>query len=247
MSVVNLIENKSIWKTELGWSRKCPNCNSIIEHKGENSKYHSSKSFQKNIVCKSCSIIGRKHTDEWKHNMSIRMTGENHPQFKKHPTEDTLKKMSESHTGKSGYWKNKSLLESTKVKLSLLNKGKKLNDDTKEKIRIARCNQIKILGGGPMYNPKACEFIDKLNKEKGWNLQHAMNGGEVIISGYYVDGYDKERNIIFEYDEPHHKWNYKKQKEQIRQERIMNKINPSLFIRYDEKNNMLLDVTKKEK
>lgn len=29
------------------------------------------------------------------------------------------------------------------------------------------------------YSEKACKFIDKLNEERGWNLQHALNGGEI--------------------------------------------------------------------
>ena len=29
-------------------------------------------------------------------------------------------------------------------------------------------------------------------------------GGEIQLYGYFVDGYDKERNIIFEYDEKKH-------------------------------------------
>ena len=32
-------------------------------------------------------------------------------------------------------------------------------------------------------------------------MQHALNGGEVRIGNYWVDGYDKENKIIFEYDE----------------------------------------------
>jgi hypothetical protein len=33
-----------------------------------------------------------------------------------------------------------------------------------------------------------------------------MNGGEFYIEklGFWVDGYDKENNIIYEYDEKHH-------------------------------------------
>jgi len=35
-------------------------------------------------------------------------------------------------------------------------------------------------------------------------LQHAENGGEFEVAGYYLDGYDKNLNIAFEYDEPGH-------------------------------------------
>ena len=58
----------------------------------------------------------------------------------------------------------------------------------------------------PVFNRKACEYLDNLGKEKGWNLQHALNGGEYYIEalGYWVDGYDKKRNIVVEYDDPFH-------------------------------------------
>ena len=62
-----------------------------------------------------------------------------------------------------------------------------------------------------------------------------------MISGYYVDGYDKEKNIIFEYDEPHHNSLNRKNKDIIRQKRIIDNIKPKMFIRYDQKNNRLYD------
>jgi hypothetical protein len=62
------------------------------------------------------------------------------------------------------------------------------------------------------YNPAACKYFDILSKERGWELRHAENGGEVVINGYFLDAYDEKRNIAVEYDEPHHyiKGNLKK-------------------------------------
>ncbi len=59
-----------------------------------------------------------------------------------------------------------------------------------------------------------------------------------------MDGYDREKNVVFEYDEPHH---YQindelKSKDKIRQQRIIENIKPNSFIRYDERNNKLYDV-----
>jgi hypothetical protein len=137
--------------------------------------------------------------------------------------------------------------EETKLKISNSKKDKPIShiisEKTREKMRINRLNQIKSLGNTKrMYNPKACEFIDKLNKERGWNLQHALNGGEVMISGYSVDGYDKDRNIIFEYDEPNHHYHSYKQKDLVRQQRLIDKIKPLIFLRYDEKLHNLYEV-----
>ena len=230
----------SIWKISHNeWGRHCPMCDKIVIHKGINSKYIVKNYSEKNVLCKSCSIKGRKHTEKWKVSMSKRMNGKKHPLYGTHPSKNTIKKLSLSHKGKIGYWRGKSLTQEAKEKLSLKNIGKRLSEETKEKIRIARLNQIRKLGGGPTYNKRACDFIDNLNIIYNLNLQHALNGGEQMIAGYHVDGYDKTKNIIFEYDEPHHHWNYKKDKDMVRQQRIINKVNPSLFIRYDEKNNRL--------
>ena len=38
----------------------------------------------------------------------------------------------------------------------------------------------------------------------GFNFQHAENGGEVCIDGYFPDGIDMEKKIIIEIDEPRH-------------------------------------------
>ena len=43
-----------------------------------------------------------------------------------------------------------------------------------------------------------------LNGSRCWHLQHGMNGGEIRVDSYFLDGYDKELNIAFEYDEPGH-------------------------------------------
>lgn len=54
------------------------------------------------------------------------------------------------------------------------------------------------------YNKSAIPIIDEYGKENGYNFQHAENGGEVTIIGYWVDGYDKEKNVVIEYYERAH-------------------------------------------
>ena len=56
------------------------------------------------------------------------------------------------------------------------------------------------------YNLKACLLMNDLNK-RGYNFIHAENGGEYYINrgrGFFLDGYDPVKNIVFEYDESHH-------------------------------------------
>lgn len=95
------------------------------------------------------------------------------------------------------------------------------------------------------YNETACKFIDELNIKNNWNLQHAMNGGEYKIGPYHVDGYDKELNIVFEYDEKHSKHTQIKGilRDKCRQAYIIEKLNCE-FWRYSEKDNLLYKIDK---
>lgn len=91
------------------------------------------------------------------------------------------------------------------------------------------------------FNPKACEYIDQLNKLKGWNLIHALNGGEHAIGPYFVDGFDEKQNIVFEYDEHGHNKPKAKEHDLKRQEWIISQIHCE-FWRYDEDTDTLYKV-----
>ena len=88
------------------------------------------------------------------------------------------------------------------------------------------------------YNPQACLYFDKLNSEKNWHLQHALNGGEIRIGPYSLDAYDKEQNIVVEYNEPAHH-NPKRIQHDIHRNRyIYEQLNCDFYI-YDELSNEL--------
>lgn len=126
-------------------------------------------------------------------------------------------------------------------------KNKKHSDEVKDKIRISRTKYLESIMNweNARISKTACKYMDKLNEEKHWNLQHGMNGGEITCIGYFLDGYDKDLNIAFEYDEPRHYIdvinNILCEKDIIRQNKIINELHCE-FWRYNEKMNLLYKV-----
>lgn len=125
-------------------------------------------------------------------------------------------------------------------------KGKKHTEKTKDKIRQAKYNYWKtVYNVYPNYNKSACNYIKQLNESKGWNLQHAENGGEFEVCGYFLDGYDKTLNIAFEYDEPKHYADVDRcilrTSDLKRQNKIISILNCVMY-RYNEKINLLYRV-----
>jgi hypothetical protein len=79
------------------------------------------------------------------------------------------------------------------------------------------------------FNPRACELFNIINKEMNWNGQHALNGGEYKVLGYYLDFYEPTLNLVIEYDEKHHNKTREIKKDKIRQELIIGKLNCKFF------------------
>lgn len=127
----------------------------------------------------------------------------------------------------------------------IIYKSHKHTRETKEKLRLISIKKHEELGYSANYSKKACQYIDKLNNLYGWNLQHALNGGEIIVKGYYLDGYDTKLNIVFEYDEKDHYTDVNNSilrvKDQERQYIIMKHLGCRLF-RYNETIDKLYEV-----
>lgn len=123
--------------------------------------------------------------------------------------------------------------------------GRTQSNETKQKIRLLRIERMKREQGQliPAYNPKACDQIEKFGKQNGYNFQHAENGGEFYIEelGYWVDGYDEEKNVVVEYDELHHKRKNTQNKDKIRQEKIQKHLNCQ-FIRLQEQKDGTINI-----
>jgi len=124
----------------------------------------------------------------------------------------TRVKISNANSGNNNGMYGKTHSDEYKNKLSNSLKGKPFNTkDGIEKMRMSLRKKYaeKFLKTGiknPRINPTACEFIDVFGRKNGYNFKHGLNGGEKYFSnvGAFVDGYDSEHNVIFEYDEKHH-------------------------------------------
>lgn len=230
---------------ERRWIRKCPKCNRIIYHKREaNCKQYD----KEKRLCKFCPKLGennpfygKHHSNKTKSNFRKQWkekynSGFINPNKGKTLTKEQCEKISKANSGSNnafyqkGFFTGKNHKKSSidKIRKSLI--GRPVSEKTKQKLR-----ESKIRLGNTNYNPKACEYFNKLNEEKGWNLQHALNGGEVRIIGYSLDGYDKERNIVVEYDEPKHFLYGKLKKSDIKRMKRIIKHLKCEFYRYNEK------------
>ena len=138
------------------------------------------------------SLYGTYLSDETKQKIRDKNSGVNHPKYGTKASEETKQKMRE-----------KRALQTPP------GLGKIHSAETKRKMRLTFMKRLQKLPGRttPNYNPKACRLIEEYGKLHGYNFQHAENGGELYIKdlGYWVDGYDKEKNVVIEYYERWHR------------------------------------------
>jgi len=66
--------------------------------------------------------------------------------------------------------------------------------------------EIQKQGKSPRYDLESISILNIFAEKHGLLLQHAEKGGEYYIKelGYWVDGYDREKNVVVEIDEPFH-------------------------------------------
>ena len=109
--------------------------------------------------------------------------------------------------------------------------GIKFSKEHKDNLSLAQNKRYRIKRQSkiykhtkPFYNPQACSWFDWFNRSTNTNGQHATNGKEYQVLGYFLDYFNPELKLIIEWDEPHHfytgqrlKSYYANREKQIRQ------------------------------
>jgi hypothetical protein len=157
-------------------------------------------------------MFGKKHSEETRRKIKEKR------KFQV-TSEETRTKMSVAHSGKY-------VSIETRLKMSESFKNRTYSEETRKKMKDSAIRRVKRQGlkFHPSYNQRSIPLIEEYGKKNGYNFQHAENGGEFYIKGlgYWVDAYDKEKNVVLEIDERYH-YNPDgslKEKDQIRQKQI---------------------------
>lgn len=183
------------------WHRNCPSCNRKIEYPYQSNCCRANRT---NAECAWCAHdgqqLGRIQTEEEKEKRAQKLRG-------KVRSLESRNKYSLSKCGNKnprfGKVFPKSNEHRRKIRLSC--------------IRVIQ-DKLRLVGKrmSPRFNPIACKMIEEYGKQCGYKFQHALNGGEYYIEslGYWVDGYDPEKNVVVEYYENNH-WHRKNKKKDL--------------------------------
>jgi len=150
-----------------------------------------------------------------------------------HRTEEYRNKISQLNLGRKHSCNSRMKMKGPRPSLQGENnpnfgKHRKHSDEDRRKMRIAFVTRLdEMFRDGcdityPNYNPNACKIITEYGRQNGYKFQHALKGGEYHIKdlGYWVDGYDKEKNVVIEIDEHHHNKPSQREKDIRRQKEI---------------------------
>lgn len=242
------------------FTKKCPSCDCDITY---TTKYNLDCSIKINSNCRKCSKKGTipsfiidgkmrddvlektsknwfkkgdrpKNADDRKGKNFLEIYGEE-------KALDIIKKFNSRVMSPESNEKRRETMKKRWEDGSFDNVKRSVSEETKN---IHRLNIIKKLketnkNFHPPYNKNACLYFDNLMLETNTYIQHALNGGEYHIKelGYWVDGYDVENNIVYEFDEKLHFTNdgVLKEKDIIRQNNIIKYLNCKFIrIKWDE-------------
>lgn len=189
--------------------------------------------------------LGKKQSIETKLKISLANKGRKHWNKGGTISEETKKRISlaikgkptpwmHNRKGKPTPWMHRTPSDETKSKLSESSKKAWKNPIKRKKMLDRnRWNNVSVDKG-------QIELIKKWNK-LGFNFEinYQLKTSRDL---FYVDGYDKEKNTILEYDGRYHNNSSQKQKDLIRQQKIIETLKPKKFWRYDAVNRQFRNI-----
>lgn len=239
------INHKNMNNTETTWKTNCCECNKELSY---SSKYNLERALKKNRLCLSCSksgcrhhFSGKKSTKKGKvyskqileaiSNNSIWFNEVEQQWYRVCPScNSNLKSSSPSHA--ASRVKN--------ICYSCVAKNRTYSKECREKMRISAIERIKRQGRGvSSFNKNACVFIENYGNKNGYKFQHALNGGEIWLGEFSLDGYDATNLIAFEYDEPYHEKRKQKFFDLSRTKILLKNEKVKEMVRYSQKYNKL--------
>ena len=239
------------------FKRNCPKCNKEIFYKNE---YNLKRGIKNNTLCRFCNtskenngMYGKNHYNIWLEKYGKEEADKKLKSYKDKLYGDRFKELNRRgrFKGHKHTLKYRKHISDLYLKNGSPSSGTKRTRETKRKHRltmIKRIEEIKFNGGQihPGFNIIACDVIYWINKFYNYNFQHAMNGGEFRIKelGYWVDCYDKKKNIVIEfYERRHYKLNGElKERDIEREQEIIEYLNCE-FVRINAfyKNDLILE------
>ena len=163
------------------------------------------------------SFAGHTHSKKTREQISLNhanVSGKNNPWFGKKRPDHSKKMMGENNPMFGRIGKDNPMYCMHRIGKNAPFYGKRHSVKTREKMRETTLGRVT-----PNFNPTACQKIEEYGKKHGYHFQHALNGGEVHVIGYSLDGYDSEKNVVIEYYEKRHQ-RRKKQDEQRKKQII---------------------------
>jgi hypothetical protein len=202
---------------EKKYFRNCPQCNITLGHT-TNKVCESSKKEGK--LCNSCGRKGKLH---WNY------TGATEPK-----TCIDCEKEINFRSVRCKSCNRKRIIEEQGINPKFLNskrnEGMKHSKETLKLMSVSAINERRVKNLHPVnYNKDSIVVLEKFGRDNNLNLQHAENKGEFVVeipdgNTYFVDGYDKDKNVVVEYIENSswHKSPKKKIYHLLRREEIKN-------------------------
>ena len=209
------------------YKRNCPECGKELFYSSADSLSHCKNnkcSYCANVIRgKSSNRKGCHHTDKTKRLMSLSKLGVKQSDDTKKKRSDIRKKLYNDPLEIEKMAKKvKEAMHRPDIRKKHLNA---LHHSTWLKVRTDK-GQL--------------ELIEKWNK-LGFNLipNYQIKTDQDL---FYIDGYDKEKGVVLEYDSKYHNKLRQKEKDLIRQQRIIDILKPKKFWRYNSKNKTIENI-----